>query len=546
LWSIVEVDARDPPAVLRDDRAGAAAALAQEEECDEPVEWLAEEEFEPPQPTSKVPNAVVTILDTEALQARRHAAVSLLAELANIPVSRARAALRRCAWDLDIAVAKLPCITRTDTSVTESDQSQQQQQLSDDSTFECPCCMDDVAMADTRSLSCGHRFCVGCWRRHVELGIREGRARRLCCMATSCSDSVDTDLVREVVSEAFLQRYEEAMLGAFVEENKHAKWCPSAPACGNAAVVDLAFARVAEVHCRCGLDWCFRCRTEAHFPATCEMAEAWRALLVRGVIENAWIREHTKQCPACRRRIEKVYGCDLVTCPCGQPFCWKCGGPTGFDHTWDSIAGHTCEEWLKKKKAMGGPQQPLQELPQDSEDRFSVASELHQAHIFSREAMSAIAATHAKAKAELATAGMAFSPRHLAALDAALAMLVKAKRVLAWSHVFLFFAFRTTKTLPPAFSGGWDVRHVPNKTLNSLSLVFQAYQGRLNDAVAALTDEVSAQVPQLASWDTIDKLIAHTAKMEAIILSFYDLLHVKLAEYFPSIATTVAVPSVTK
>lgn len=34
-----------------------------------------------------------------------------------------------------------------------------------------------------------------------------------------------------------------------------------------------------------------------------------------------------KQCPKCRRWVEKTQGCDHMTCRCGGEFCYKCGGP---------------------------------------------------------------------------------------------------------------------------------------------------------------------------------------------------------------------------
>ena len=48
----------------------------------------------------------------------------------------------------------------------------------------------------------------------------------------------------------------------------------------------------------------------------------------------------TRQCPGCGIHTEKSSGCDHITCPCGEHWCWKCGegefdGGTIYDHIWD-------------------------------------------------------------------------------------------------------------------------------------------------------------------------------------------------------------------
>jgi hypothetical protein len=41
-----------------------------------------------------------------------------------------------------------------------------------------------------------------------------------------------------------------------------------------------------------------------------------------------------KQCPKCKRWVEKVSGCDHIKCTCGTPFCYRCGRikESDFDH----------------------------------------------------------------------------------------------------------------------------------------------------------------------------------------------------------------------
>ncbi|KAG9150384.1 hypothetical protein Leryth_014562 [Lithospermum erythrorhizon] len=97
-----------------------------------------------------------------------------------------------------------------------------------------------------------------------------------------------------------------------------------------------------EVECACGLQFCFNCLTEAHSPCSCLM---WRLWTKKSQDESEtvnWLTANTKYCPKCHKPVEKNGGCNLVTCVCGQHFCWLCGGATGLIHTWSSIEGHSC------------------------------------------------------------------------------------------------------------------------------------------------------------------------------------------------------------
>ncbi|KAI9081131.1 hypothetical protein K1719_036890 [Acacia pycnantha] len=56
-----------------------------------------------------------------------------------------------------------------------------------------------------------------------------------------------------------------------------------------------------------------------------------------------WIAVRTKPWPKCHKPVEKNGCCNLVSCIYGQAFCWLCGGATGREHTWSSIAVRVSE-----------------------------------------------------------------------------------------------------------------------------------------------------------------------------------------------------------
>jgi ariadne-1 len=56
---------------------------------------------------------------------------------------------------------------------------------------------------------------------------------------------------------------------------------------------------------------------------------AWLAKNISDSETANWVLTNTKNCPKCRRPIEKNQGCNHMTCstPCYHQFCWICLGP---------------------------------------------------------------------------------------------------------------------------------------------------------------------------------------------------------------------------
>ncbi|XP_048430269.1 probable E3 ubiquitin-protein ligase ARI2 isoform X2 [Pyrus x bretschneideri] len=215
----------------------------------------------------------------------------------------------------------------------------------------CAICMEDVPSNETTKMDCGHCFCNSCWTGHFVVKINEGQSKRIRCMAHKCNAICDEAVVRNLVSKRHPQlaeKFDRFLLESYIEDNKRVKWCPSTPHCGNAIRVEDD--QFCEIECSCGLQFCFSCLLQAHSPCSCLMWELW-AKKCRDESETVnWITVHTKPCPKCHKPVEKNGGCNLVSCICGQAFCWLCGGATGRDHTWSSIAGHSCGRYKEDKE----------------------------------------------------------------------------------------------------------------------------------------------------------------------------------------------------
>ncbi|KAM4088993.1 hypothetical protein ACB094_07G115500 [Castanea mollissima] len=219
------------------------------------------------------------------------------------------------------------------------------------STITCDICMDDVPSGEATREDCGHCFCNNCWTEHFMVKISEGQSRRIRCMAHKCNAICDEAVVRNLVSKRhpdMAEKFERFLLESYIEDNKRVKWCPSTPHCGNA--IRIEDDEFCEVECSCGMQFCFSCLSEAHSPCSCLMWELWTKKCRDESETVNWITAHTKPCPKCHKPVEKNGGCNLVSCICGQAFCWLCGGATGRDHTWSSISGHSCGRYKAERE----------------------------------------------------------------------------------------------------------------------------------------------------------------------------------------------------
>ncbi|KAL7156716.1 hypothetical protein ABFS83_02G027300 [Erythranthe nasuta] len=311
---------------------------------DQEAEPLENEEPDSPWAPSKSPSSKV--ITKESLLAAQREDLRRVMELLSVREQHARTLLIHYRWDVEklIAVyvekgrscmfseAGVIAVERVDLDPPKSS-----------SKVMCIVCMDDVPAKDATKMDCGHCFCNNCWTEHFIVKINEGKSKRIMCMAHKCNAICDEAIIKDLVSVKhpdLAEKFDRFLLESYIEDNKMVKWCPSIPHCGNAIRIESD--KFCEVECSCGLQFCFNCLSEAHSPCSCSMWELWRKKCRDESETVNWITVHTKPCPKCHKPVEKNGGCNLVSCLCGQAFCWLCGGATGRDHTWSSIADHSC------------------------------------------------------------------------------------------------------------------------------------------------------------------------------------------------------------
>ena len=88
----------------------------------------------------------------------------------------------------------------------------------------------------------------------------------------------------------------------------------------------------------CKKSYCLQCKTEWHKDLTCEQYQQQKRENNKDEndikFEEYVKGSRLKQCPKCKRWVEKIDGCDHIQCTCGAAFCYRCGKikDSPFDH----------------------------------------------------------------------------------------------------------------------------------------------------------------------------------------------------------------------
>ncbi|XP_010432423.1 PREDICTED: probable E3 ubiquitin-protein ligase ARI1 [Camelina sativa] len=329
---------------------------AEEEDCyyssdQESLNGIDNEESDLLQPLSSKKSNTQVITQESLLAAQREDLLRVM-DLLSIKEHHARTLLIHYQWDVEklfaVFVEKGKDSLFSSAGVTLFDSQ------FDNASFplmSCDVCIEDLPRDQMTRMDCGHCYCNNCWTEHFTVQINEGQSKRIRCMAHQCNAICDEDIVRNLVSKRrpdLAKKFDRFLLESYIEDNKMVKWCPSTPHCGNA--IRAEDDKLCEVECSCGLQFCFSCLCQAHSPCSCLMWELWRKKCRDESETINWITVHTKLCPKCYKPVEKNGGCNLVRCICGQCFCWLCGGATGSDHTYRTIAGHSCGRYQDDKE----------------------------------------------------------------------------------------------------------------------------------------------------------------------------------------------------
>ncbi|XP_059176018.1 uncharacterized protein LOC131955779 [Physella acuta] len=198
-------------------------------------------------------------------------------------------------------------------------------------TSDCTtCCLPYTPDNPALMLSCGHAFCVSCWRTHLFYNNRHGTSY-LPCMITNCSCQMDLVTLKSILPFSVVTKWSNQARDNLIDSNPKCNWCPEKD-CQKFAI-STSFPLKTQfgfpVSCGCSHNWCGNCQKTPHWPTSCDQMSAYNKLLEKTGAQlkfgQAVFRIKLKHCPQCENPIEKNGGCPSMVCrACSFNFCWQC------------------------------------------------------------------------------------------------------------------------------------------------------------------------------------------------------------------------------
>ena len=220
-----------------------------------------------------------------------------------------------------------------------------------ESFFDCEICFLSLPGTKCKRLEqCGHVHCCECLRLHVTTKIRSGDVTKIGCPSGSCKESLSLHVIRELVSSDTFERFDQLLLQRTLDKMGDVIYCPR-PSCQCVTLRDEDDTNMAQCP-RCRFSFCVLCKRAWHGVSPCKLLpqdmkalrKTWESLGVdeRQLLEQQygktkletafqeydsqeWIDSNARKCPHCQAKIQKVLGCNKMTCShCNSNFCWLC------------------------------------------------------------------------------------------------------------------------------------------------------------------------------------------------------------------------------
>ncbi|KAF8319077.1 hypothetical protein DL93DRAFT_276076 [Clavulina sp. PMI_390] len=176
--------------------------------------------------------------------------------------------------------------------------------------------------------SCQHSptVCMECLENFVTISIRSLQYDIRC---PTCAEPFEYADVQRVTPADIFARYDDLCTLRALQNMPNFRFCKR-PGCGSGQIHERSL--IPTMRCgACSALSCFNHDIPWHFGMDCKEFDDTLSKDVSFAKTNAYLAAHTKSCPKCTRPIERVSGCDHMTCArpggCGYEFCWLCFAP---------------------------------------------------------------------------------------------------------------------------------------------------------------------------------------------------------------------------
>ncbi|KAF9529017.1 hypothetical protein CPB83DRAFT_906496 [Crepidotus variabilis] len=200
----------------------------------------------------------------------------------------------------------------------------------------CPVCYTEPTSPE--QLGCGHTFCAGCLQ-HFLNSAGETKTFPLLCTGSEakCGTPISLPFMRRFMSAHAFEHLVDVAFTCYLERHpQELKYCTT-PDCKQ---VYRRQQPPQNIHCpSCFKTICSACDDEVHEKMSCEESRLYRNPEERDRRnEEFMVQNGYKKCPRCSSWIEKIDGCNRMSCRCGAHLCWRCTPATAFNTAAEAYA----------------------------------------------------------------------------------------------------------------------------------------------------------------------------------------------------------------
>ncbi|KAL0567000.1 hypothetical protein V5O48_014992 [Marasmius crinis-equi] len=186
----------------------------------------------------------------------------------------------------------------------------------------CPICLTEVS--NPVKLGCGHEYCMACIRHFFTADINNFP---IICIGdeTKCMKPIALPVIEKYLTPSQFNALLETAFTRHIESNPQIYRYCNTPDCRQIYRCDSTAKTRTCPSCLAAV--CVKCHEERHDGMTCEERRVHVDPAEQERLNDAWASEAgVKRCPSCRVWIEKIDGCNHMTCICGAHICWVCMG----------------------------------------------------------------------------------------------------------------------------------------------------------------------------------------------------------------------------
>ncbi|CAH1267487.1 RNF14 [Branchiostoma lanceolatum] len=235
-------------------------------------------------------------------------------------------------------------------AIVEYDQ-ERRQHMFNTTMYNCNVCFGEKLGADCIGFKgCDHVYCKECMKGYFQVQISEGNVQCLQCPEPKCESQALPSQVQELVGGELFARYDRLLLQSSLDGMADVVYCPR-KSCQCPVMLEPDSKMGGCTACQ--YTFCTLCKLAYHGVSPCrikpddlrKLREEYLAASDEGkkflekrygrksikqaleeTFSEEWLKRYAKECPQCGTHIQKLDGCNKMTCiKCRAYFCWLCG-----------------------------------------------------------------------------------------------------------------------------------------------------------------------------------------------------------------------------